>query len=144
MDDPETAGYVRHVAGLMDDRKARLGELAAREVPAWALRSLRPVPNNPQAREDWTRRAADVCAYQESYSHHDPADPIGPEPGPEMPAKRTAWHAAFAAIRISGAADVSQLPVVDGDRGLVAVLQRRDVLRWIELHIQQGTHRYAH
>jgi Zn-dependent protease len=41
-------------------------------------------------------------------------------------------------------ADVSQLPVVDGDRGLVAMLQRRDVLRWIELHIQQGAHRYAH
>jgi Zn-dependent protease/CBS domain-containing protein len=34
-------------------------------------------------------------------------------------------------------ADVSQLPVVDG-RSLVGMLLRRDVLRWIELHLQQG------
>ena len=40
--------------------------------------------------------------------------------------------------------DVSQLPVVDANGGLVAMLQRRDVLRWIELHIQGGAHRYAH
>jgi Zn-dependent protease/CBS domain-containing protein len=41
--------------------------------------------------------------------------------------------------------DVSQLPVLDASGGLVAMLQRRDVLRWIELHIQQGgAQRYAH
>jgi Zn-dependent protease len=40
--------------------------------------------------------------------------------------------------------DVSQLPVIDAGGGLVAMLHRRDVLRWIELHIQQGTHGYAH
>jgi Zn-dependent protease/CBS domain-containing protein len=41
--------------------------------------------------------------------------------------------------------DVSQLPVVDANGGLVAMLQRRDVLRWIELHIQRGgAQRYAH
>jgi Zn-dependent protease len=42
-------------------------------------------------------------------------------------------------------ADVSQLPVLDGDGTLVGMLLRRDVLRWIELHIHEGTRRrYAH
>ncbi len=40
-------------------------------------------------------------------------------------------------------ADVSQLPVVEGDR-LVGVLQRRDVARFIELHVNPQTRRYAH
>jgi Zn-dependent protease/CBS domain-containing protein len=40
-------------------------------------------------------------------------------------------------------ADVSQLPVLDGDR-LVGMLLRRDVARWIELHAQPGARRYAH
>jgi Zn-dependent protease/CBS domain-containing protein len=41
-------------------------------------------------------------------------------------------------------ADVSQLPVVDRGQRLVGQLLRRDVLRWIELHLQQGTRGYAH
>jgi CBS domain-containing protein len=40
-------------------------------------------------------------------------------------------------------ADVSQLPVVDGNR-LVGVLQRRDVARWIELHVSPQPRRYVH
>jgi Zn-dependent protease/CBS domain-containing protein len=40
-------------------------------------------------------------------------------------------------------ADVSQLPVVEEDR-LVGVLYRRDVARWIELHVHPQTRRYAH
>jgi hypothetical protein len=39
---------------------------------------------------------------------------------------------------------VSQLPVVDDGR-LVGMLHRRDVARWIELHLQQpGARSYAH
>jgi Zn-dependent protease len=41
-------------------------------------------------------------------------------------------------------ADVSQLPVLDRDQTLVGQLLRRDVLRWIELHIQQGSRGFAH
>ena len=41
-------------------------------------------------------------------------------------------------------ADVSQLPVVDRGETLVGQLLRRDVLRWIELHIQHGSRHYAH
>jgi Zn-dependent protease len=41
-------------------------------------------------------------------------------------------------------ADVSQLPVVDRDQTLVGRLLRRDVLRWIELHIRHGARDYAH
>jgi Zn-dependent protease/CBS domain-containing protein len=40
-------------------------------------------------------------------------------------------------------ADVGQLPVLDGSR-LVGMLLRRDVARWVELHAQPGTRRYAH
>jgi Zn-dependent protease/CBS domain-containing protein len=41
-------------------------------------------------------------------------------------------------------ADVSQLPVVDRDQALVGRLLRRDVLRWVELHIRRGARDYAH
>ncbi len=41
-------------------------------------------------------------------------------------------------------ADVSQLPVLERDQTLVGQLLRRDVLRWIELHIQQGSRGFAH
>jgi Zn-dependent protease len=41
-------------------------------------------------------------------------------------------------------ADVSQLPVVDRGEALVGQLLRRDVLRWIELHIQHRSRAYAH
>jgi Zn-dependent protease/CBS domain-containing protein len=40
-------------------------------------------------------------------------------------------------------ADVSQLPVLGGER-LLGMLLRRDVARWIELHAQPGARRYAH
>jgi Zn-dependent protease/CBS domain-containing protein len=41
-------------------------------------------------------------------------------------------------------ANVSQLPVTEeGDR-LVGILQRRDIARWIELHVNPQTRRYAH
>ncbi|HZU82327.1 MAG TPA: site-2 protease family protein [Polyangiaceae bacterium] len=39
--------------------------------------------------------------------------------------------------------DVGQLPVVDGGQ-LVGMLLRRDVARWIELHLQGPARRYAH
>ncbi len=41
-------------------------------------------------------------------------------------------------------ADVSQLPVVDPGETLVGQLLRRDVQRWIELHLHQTTRGYAH
>ncbi len=41
-------------------------------------------------------------------------------------------------------ADVGQLPVFDREQALVGQLLRRDVMRWIELHIRQGTRGYAH
>jgi Zn-dependent protease/CBS domain-containing protein len=39
--------------------------------------------------------------------------------------------------------DVGQLPVLDGDR-LAGMLLRRDIARWLELHVQPQTRRYAH
>jgi Zn-dependent protease len=41
-------------------------------------------------------------------------------------------------------ADVGQLPVFDREQALVGQLLRRDVMRWIELHIRQGTRGFAH
>jgi Zn-dependent protease/CBS domain-containing protein len=41
-------------------------------------------------------------------------------------------------------ADVGQLPVFDREQTLVGQLLRRDVMRWIELHIRHGTRGYAH
>jgi Zn-dependent protease/CBS domain-containing protein len=40
--------------------------------------------------------------------------------------------------------DVGQLPVVDRDGRLVGSVLRRDIARWIELHVRRPAQRYAH
>ena len=65
----------------MDARKDRIGEHAADHALPWAVTALGPVPAHPLDRLDWQRRAAAIGAWRELSGYHDPADPIGPEPG---------------------------------------------------------------
>jgi hypothetical protein len=65
---------------MMDARKDRIGEHAATHALPWAVGALGPVPSHPLDRLDWQRRASSLGAWRELSGHHDPADPIGPEP----------------------------------------------------------------
>jgi AAA domain len=108
--DPEQHRYLTDLAAAMDARKERLGEHLAEHPPAWALRTLGPVPEHPLDRLDWQRRAADVGGYRELYGYVHPDQPVGPEPSGDSPAKRAAWHAAFAALGPVNGLDLRGLP----------------------------------
>jgi conjugative relaxase-like TrwC/TraI family protein len=100
---PETGNadinrYLRELADAMDDRTRRLGQHTAQTQPAWALRTLGPVPADPAERAHWEHRASQIAAYRERYSHGHPADPIGPEPSKNTPEARAAWHTALNAL----------------------------------------------
>jgi hypothetical protein len=115
--DPERQGYLAEIAKMMDGRKQRLGEHAAQTAPAWAVKALGPVPDDPAARQDWTHKAASIGAYREMYGYQHPTDPIGPEPTHDSPDQRAAWHEAFAALGPADGPDVRAMP--DGRLWLV-------------------------
>jgi conjugative relaxase-like TrwC/TraI family protein len=108
--DPARQAYVAEIAALMDARKDRLGEHAAKTTPPWALAALGPVPEHPLDRLDWQRRAASIGAWRELSGYDHPADPMGPEPVAAVPDARAAWHEALAALGPAGGPDVRGLP----------------------------------
>jgi conjugative relaxase-like TrwC/TraI family protein len=108
--DPGRRSYLTQIAAMMDDRTRRLGQHTAQTTPAWAIQALGPVPANPAARQDWTRRAASIAAYREMYGYDHPGDPIGPEPSHQAPDQRAAWHQAFAAFSPASQPDVRAMP----------------------------------
>ncbi len=71
---------------MMDDRKQRLGEHAAKTRPAWAVTRARPGPRRtrPPGRDGSGRRPRSA-AYREMYGYDHPGDPIGPEPARTPP-----------------------------------------------------------
>ena len=86
--DLEHRAYLAEVAVMMDDRKQRLGQHAAKTMPAWALTALGAVPEDAAARQDWERNASSIAAYREMYGYDHPGDPLGPEPTQDTPEKR--------------------------------------------------------
>ena len=108
--DPERHAYATQIAALMDARKDRIGEHAADHELPWAITALGPVPAHPLDRLDWQRRAAAIGAWRELSGHHDPADPIGPEPIAATPDLRATWHEAFAALGPADGPDVRGMP----------------------------------
>jgi conjugative relaxase-like TrwC/TraI family protein len=111
---PGRQRFAADIARAMDERKERIGEHAADAGLPWAVETLGPVPDEPLARLDWQRKAADIGAYREMFGYDNPADAIGPEPAGDEPDKRAAWHTAFVAL---GPVDGVDVRSVD-DRGL--------------------------
>src|ERR1035441_2253895 len=108
--DPDRRAYAAQIAALMDARKDRIGEHTAENAPPWAITALGPVPEYPVDRLDWQRRASSIGAWRELSGHHDPAEPIGPEPVAAAPDLRAAWHEAFAALGPADGPDVRGMP----------------------------------
>jgi hypothetical protein len=104
--DPEIGEYLGKLATLMDERRDRIGEHAAEHQPAWAVRALGPVPDDPGERDRWRERASAVGAYRELFGYDDERQPIGPEPVADHPDKRALWHDAWRAL---GPADGTDL-----------------------------------
>ena len=108
--DAARRSYLTELAALMDTRQDRIGEHAAQHALPWAVTALGPVPDDPQDRTEWQRRAAAIGAWRELSGHRDPADPIGPEPVSAAPDLRAAWHQALAALDPADGPDVRSLP----------------------------------
>ena len=106
----ERQAYLTEIATMMDDRKQRLGAYAAQQAPAWAIKALGPVPDDPDTRQEWQQKASSIGAYREMYGYQHPTDPIGPEPGHHSPDQRAAWHEAFLALGPADGPDVRGMP----------------------------------
>jgi hypothetical protein len=102
----EIREYLGKLATLMDERRDRIGDHASEHQPAWAVKALGPVPDDPGERDLWRARASAVGAYRELFGYDDDRQPIGPEPIADHPDKRALWHDAWRAL---GPADGTDL-----------------------------------
>jgi hypothetical protein len=94
--DPAAAELARELAAALDDRARVLGERAAADPPAWALRYLGEPPTDPLGRADWASRAGWVEAEREEANYVDPAEAIGPDH--TSPEQRATWITAYTAL----------------------------------------------
>jgi len=115
--DPQIREYLGQLATLMDERRDRIGAHAAEHQPAWAVKALRPVPEDPGERGRWRERASAVGAYRELFGYDDDQQPIGPEPIADHPDKRALWHEAWRALGPVGETDLRDRP--DGSLWLI-------------------------
>jgi hypothetical protein len=97
VEDPAEQKYLSQVAAAADGRVERLGPFVAEQRPEWAITALGEVPQDPEARAEWERKAGQAEKYRERY-WDSPSEPIGPEPTMAAPEKRAAWHAAALAL----------------------------------------------
>jgi AAA domain/TrwC relaxase len=104
--DPQIREHLGKLATLMDERRDRIGQHTAEHQPAWAVKALGPVPDDPGGRDRWQERASAVGAYRELFGHDDERQPIGPEPIADHPDKRALWHEAWRALGPVGGTDL--------------------------------------
>jgi len=104
--DPEMREYLGELATLMDERRDRIGAYAVEHQPAWAVKALGPVPDDPGERDRWQQRASTVGAYRELFGYDDDRQAIGPEPIADHPDKRALWHEAWRALGPVGETDL--------------------------------------
>jgi hypothetical protein len=134
---PDRQAYLAGVAAMMDGRKQRLGQHAAEHAPAWAVKALGPVSEDPADRQDWEQKAASVGAYREMYGYRHPEDPIGPEPSHDCPDQRAAWHEAFLALGPADGPDVRAMP--DGRLWLIRDTYAAETA-WAPPHVGKELH----
>jgi hypothetical protein len=51
--DPEINEYLGQLTTLMDERRERIGQHAVEHQPAWAVKALGPVLDDPGERDRW-------------------------------------------------------------------------------------------
>jgi hypothetical protein len=130
--EPDRKAYLAEIAAMMDDRKQRLGQHAARTDPAWAVATLGPIPAGQAVRHGWEIKAASIAAYRETYGYDHPDDPIGPVPARQAPEQRAAWYEAFLALGPSCGPDVRAMP--DGRLWLIRDMYNAETA-WAPRHV---------
>jgi len=131
--DPQMREYLGQLATLMDERRDRIGAHAAEHQPAWAVKALGPVPDDPGERDRWRERASAVGAYRELFGYDD-RQPIGPEPVADHPDKRAVWHDAWRALGPAGETDLRDR--ADGSLWLIRDQYQAETA-WAPKHVAQ-------
>lgn len=103
--DPALGELARAAAAKADERTAWLGEQAAADRPAWAVRAFGDVPDGRLEREDWVQRVAPVAAYRELTGIAGPDQVIGDPPSAGNAEWSAAWRQAARALGLSGRPD---------------------------------------
>src|SRR5262249_2301817 len=85
--DPHIGEYLGQLATLMDERRDRIGHHAVEHQPAWAVKALGPVPEDPGGRGRWRERARAAGAYPELFGYGDDPQPNRPQPIADPPDK---------------------------------------------------------
>ncbi len=96
--DPDYQRHLRDLAAAADRRRDELGQLAAQHRPQWALEGLGPVPDDPQQRGQWVRRAGVVAAHREQAGHTDETTALPGPPPRERVEAYASWRASWRAL----------------------------------------------
>lgn len=84
--------FVGEVGAHLDQRTAELGERVASEPPTWAREQLGEVPDEPEQRQEWQRRAGSIAAYREQAGIADALPSVGARPHEADVTQRLAWR----------------------------------------------------
>ena len=98
VDDPQWSTYLQTLADTADQRCRELGEQLAAEPQQWATEAFGPVPDEPEARNEWVERAAVVAAHRELTGHDDEATALGATPKAGQVEAYASWRAAWRAL----------------------------------------------
>jgi conjugative relaxase-like TrwC/TraI family protein len=88
----EAGRFAAEVGRHMDRRVAELGARAAAEPPVWAREQLGAVPDEPEQRDEWQRRAGSIAAYREQCGVSDVLPSVGARPHVADVALGLAWR----------------------------------------------------
>lgn len=98
VDDTQWSTYLRSLADTADARRQELGQQLAAEPQQWALEAFGPVPEEPDARDQWVERASVVGAHRELTGHDDDAAALGAAPKAGQAEVYASWRASWRAL----------------------------------------------
>jgi conjugative relaxase-like TrwC/TraI family protein len=104
--DPVYQRHLDDLAATADRRRNELGELAAVEAVPWAVAALGPVPDEQQARGEWTARAGVIGAHRERVGHTDDTAALPAAPPRSWVEEYASWRAAY---RASGSPEETRI-----------------------------------